>query len=87
MTVLVEGIMSYVHLVIAKDDNVYFVSVHYRTAMKLLDKGVDSILPLLKPRFLDAGYLMVDLNRQVIVNGQCAFPVCRIVKKLCVIEA
>ena len=79
--------MSYVHLVIAKDDNIYFVNVHYRAAMKLLEKGIDSVLPLLKPRFLDAGYIMIDLNRQVIVNGQNAFPVNKVVKKLCIIEA
>ncbi len=79
--------MSYVHLIIAKDDSIYFVNVHYRTAMKLLENGIDSILPLLKPHFLDAGYLLVDLNRQVIVNGQSAFPVNKVVKKLCIIEA
>lgn len=79
--------MSYVHLIIAKDDSIYFVNVHYRTAMKLLENGIDSVLPLLKPHFLDAGYLLVDLNRQVIVNGQSAFPVNKVVKKLCIIEA
>ena len=79
--------MSFVHLIIAKDDNIYLVNVHYRTAMNLLEKGIDSILPLLKPRFLDAGYLLVDLNRQVVVNGQSAFPLNKVVKKLCVIEA
>ena len=79
--------MSYVHLIIAKDDSIYFVNVHYRTAMNLLEKGIDSVLPLLKPRFLDSGYLLVDLNRQVVVNGQSAFPLNKIVKKLCIIEA
>jgi len=78
--------MSYVHLIIAKDDNLYLVNVHYRTAMKVLENP-EKVLPLLKPRFLDAGYLVVDLNRQVIVNGQNAFPINKVVKKLCVIEA
>ena len=80
--------MSYVHLLIAKDDRVYLINVHYRTAMKLLEKGVESVLPLLKPRFLDAGYMVIDLNKQVIFNGQAAFPVGRVLKKpVCVIEA
>ncbi len=79
--------MSFVHLIIAKDDNIYLVNLHYRTAMKLLENGIDSVLPLLKPRFLDAGYLLVDLNRQVVVNGQSAFPVNKVVKKLCIIDA
>jgi len=78
--------MSYVHLIITKDDNIYFVNVHYRTAMKLLEHP-ERVLSLLKPRFLDAGYLVVDLNRQVIVNGQSAFPINKVVKKLCIIEA
>lgn len=77
--------MSYVHMLIIKDDNVYLVSVHYRTAMKLIEKGVDRILPLLKSRYLDAGYLVLDLNKRVIVNGQHAFPVQK--ASLYVIEA
>jgi len=57
--------------------------------MKLLEKGVDSILPLLKSRFLDAGYLVLDLNKRTIVNGQGAFHVGSVLgkKDLCVIEA
>ena len=54
--------------------------------MKVLENP-EKVLPLLKSRFLDAGYLVVDLNRQVIVNGQNAFPINKVVKKLCVIEA
>jgi len=81
--------MSYVHLLIAKDDCVYLVNVHYRTAMRLLEKGVDSILPLLKPKFLDAGYIVIDCNRKTVVNCQTAFPVGKVLgkKNLCVIEA
>ena len=81
--------MSYVHLLIVKDDCVYLASVHYRTAMKLLEKGVEQVLPLLKHRFLDAGYLVLDLNKKVIVNGQSAFPVTKALgkKSMCVIEA
>ncbi len=77
--------MSYVHLFIVKDDCVYIVNTHYRSAMKLLEKGVDGVLPLLKSRFLDSGYLVVDLNRKVVVNGQSAFPVGKL--GMCVIEA
>ena len=64
--------MSYVHLLIAKDDNIYLVNVHYRTAMKLLEHP-ERVLPLLKPRFLDAGYLVVDFDKKIVVNGQDAF--------------
>ncbi|MEM3153980.1 MAG: hypothetical protein QW165_00225 [Candidatus Woesearchaeota archaeon] len=73
--------MSYVHLFIVKDDCVYLASVHYRTAMKLLEKGVNNILPLLKSRFLDAGYLVLDINRQIVVNGQSAFHLSKVLGK------
>jgi hypothetical protein len=80
--------MSYVHVLIAKDDRLYLLNVHYRTAMKLLEKGAEKVLPLLKHSFLDSGYLVVDLNRDLIVNGQTAFPLSKVLgkKKLCVIE-
>jgi len=76
--------MSYVHLLIIKDDNLYLVSTHYRTAKKLLEKGVDKILPALKSRYLDAGYIVLDLNKGVVFNGQNAFAANT---KLYVIEA
>lgn len=80
--------MSYVHLLVVKDDRVYWVNVHYRSALRLLEEGLDGVLGLLRPRFLDSGYLVVDLNRKIIVNGQSAFPVGKCIgkKDLCVIE-
>lgn len=66
--------MSYVHLLIVKDDCIYLVNTHYRSAKYLLE-NVEKAVPLLKSRFLDSGYLVVDLNRKVIINGQSAFPV------------
>ena len=76
------------HLFIVKDDCVYMVNVHYRSAMRLLE-NVEKVLPLLQSRFLDSGYLVVDLNRKIVINGQTAFPVGKIIGKreLCVVEA
>ena len=81
--------MSYVHVLIVKDDCIYLVNVHYRTAMKWLEKGVEKVLPLLKHHFLDAGYLVIDLNRKVVINSQNAFPISKALgsKNLYVIEA
>ena len=73
--------MSYVNLFIVKDDCVYFVSVHYRTAMKLLGGGIDRALPLLKSKFLDAGYLVIDANKKIIINGQSAFSIAKAIGK------
>lgn len=66
--------MSYTHLLIAKDEHIYFTSMHYRTAMKLLESGIEKVLPLLRHKFLDSGYIVVDLNRKVVINAQSAFP-------------
>lgn len=81
-------IMSFVHVFIIKDDKLYKAFVHYKTAQNLLVKGVDCVLPLLRSSFLDAGYLIVDCNKNIVVNGQTASSLKEIRKKdLFVIEA
>ncbi|MBW2969954.1 hypothetical protein KY319_02405 [Candidatus Woesearchaeota archaeon] len=79
--------MSYVHLLVVKDDCVYFVYTHYRSTISLLN-NVNRVLPLLQSCFLDSGYLVVDLNRKTVINGQSAFPVGKCIgkKDLFVIE-
>lgn len=72
--------MSYVNVVVVQDDNVYFVTMHYRSLERFLQRG-DSILPSLKPRFLDAGYVVVDWNKKTIINGQSAVPLARLLGK------
>lgn len=67
--------MSNVHLLIVKDDCVYLLNVHYRTAKRILEGKIEKVLPKLRPRFLDAGYIIADLNKKVIVNGQNGFAI------------
>jgi len=80
--------MSFIHLFIIKDDQLYSSFVHYRTIQKLLESNLHAALPLMKSSFLDAGYVVFDLNKNVVVNGQVAsrFDVLR-KKDLFVIEA
>ena len=66
--------MSFVNIFIIKDDNVYFISTHYKNAIKVLNRP-ENILPCLRSKFLDAGYIVVDLNKKLIVNSQSAFAV------------
>lgn len=73
--------MSNVHLFVVKDDCVYLLNVHYRTAKRLLESGVEKVLPKLRPRFLDAGYIVVDLNKKILVNGQNGFAMPLVNKK------
>lgn len=80
--------MSFVHVFIIKDDKLYRAFVHYKTAQNLLNKGVESALPLLSSSFLDAGYIVLDCNKNIVVNGQNASSLEEIRKKnLFVIEA
>jgi len=45
-----------------------------------MEKGVENILPLLKHRFLDAGYLVLDLNKNTVINAQNAFPIAKVLR-------
>ncbi|HLC32395.1 MAG TPA: hypothetical protein VJJ82_01060 [Candidatus Nanoarchaeia archaeon] len=65
--------MSTVHLIVIKDDCFYVVEGHYRAIKQVLEEGVEKHLRKFKPRFLDAGYVLVDLNRKKAVNGQEGF--------------
>ncbi len=73
--------MSNVHLLIVKDDCVYLLNVHYRAAKRILEEGAERVLPKLRPRFLDAGYIIADLNKKVVVNGQNGFAMPLVNKK------
>lgn len=64
--------MSYVNIVIAKDDRIYFVSLPRRSAQKFVD-NFEHLLSSLNSNFLDSGFVMIDANRKVILNSQSAF--------------
>ncbi len=61
--------MSFVNVFMVKDDSVYFVRVHYRELKKLMQQP-SQYLQKLRPKYLDAGYVILDLNRKVIFDGQ-----------------
>lgn len=73
--------MSFVHVFIIREDKLYRAFVHYKTAENLLVKGVDSALPFMRSSFLDAGYLVFDCNKNLVINGQCASSLKEIRKK------
>lgn len=67
--------MSYIYLIIVNKNRVCNFSIHYRTAMKLLDNDILSTINLLKDKkFVDAGYLLIDFDRNQVINAQNAFP-------------
>lgn len=60
--------MSNVNLIIIKDDKMYFISDHFSKIKKLTGR-------LKSKSFLDAGYIILDYNNNVILNSQSAFDV------------
>ncbi len=66
--------MSFVHLTIIHNNTVYPLYVHYRTALQLLEQGPPAFR-FLPGKYRDAGYLIVDYDKKMIVNGQDAFAI------------
>ena len=60
--------MSIVNAVIIKDRKIRFARNHYREIMGILDKKMPRAK---KP--IDAGYIIVDLDRKILLNCQDAF--------------
>ncbi len=65
--------MSFVHLVIVHKNTVYQLNVHYRTALRLLKQGPEEFFRFLPGKYRDAGYLVVDYDKKMLINGQEAF--------------
>jgi hypothetical protein len=67
--------MSFVHLTIIHNHTVHQFYLHYRTALRLLEQG-PTAFRFLPGKYRDAGYLIVDYDKKILVNGQdaCAIP-------------
>ena len=64
--------MSFVNIIIIEDKNIYFAEKHYREVIKALNNRTIKDLAD-KETYLDAGYLVIDLNSNTILNAQNAF--------------
>ena len=62
--------MSFVNLLLVKDKKVLFKRMHYREALDLLWKEK---FDLKLHHGLDAGYIVIDVDRKQIINSQNAF--------------
>lgn len=67
--------MSFVHLTIIHQNTIYQLNVHYRTALRLLEQGPEECCRFLPGKYRDAGYLIVDYDKKLLVNGQEAFKI------------
>lgn len=63
--------MSLVNVLIVRDDCLYFVRVHRRELQGVLENPQKAVR-LCRPVFLDAGYVVLDLNRKALINSQGA---------------
>ena len=63
--------MSEIHFIVVKGKNIYFMRRHYRKIKEMLE--CPEKINLKKGKYLDAGYILLDLNRKTIVNRQDAF--------------
>ncbi len=67
--------MSFVHLTIIYKNTVYHLNVHYRTALRLLEQGPQEFFKYMPGKYKDAGYLVADYDKNVLVNAQDAFTI------------
>jgi hypothetical protein len=64
--------MSLVHVIVIKKNNIYFETMHFRSAKQIVESK-RIILPFKSSKFLDAGYIVIDVDKKQIINSQCAF--------------
>ncbi len=68
--------MSHVNVLMIRNGQVYSYNVHYRVVQQLLNNNFlgFSGSPLERnAHHLDAGYMVIDLDREEIINRQVAF--------------
>lgn len=63
--------MSEIHLIIIKGRKICFIREHYRKIRQLLEKPEK--IKLKNPEYLDAGYILLDLNNKEVISCQDAF--------------
>ena len=69
--------MSFVTLIIIKDKHLQTVSAHYSVIKKIIeycDFGIEAVKSANKTE-IDAGYILVDCDRKMIVDAQDAFQI------------
>ena len=67
--------MSFVTLILIKDKQLQTISAHYSVIKKIMeyyDFGIETVKSSNKTE-IDAGYILVDCDRKIIVDAQNAF--------------
>lgn len=66
--------MSYVHMVVVRRNRLRLARVHFRRVVAVLN----NVSVVETERLLDAGYVFVDVDRGIVVNGQSAVAIPRL---------
>ena len=72
--------MSNVNVLLIIEDKVYNFNVHYRTFIKLLEKNFEPVKSL-PSKYLDSGFVVVDMNKKMILESQTAIDINQLVGK------
>lgn len=71
--------MSLINLIVIDGENIHFVQTHYRIVENLFNNGFRELNWFLRinkqKKYLDAGYILLDFNRKLIINGQNAITI------------
>ncbi len=70
--------MSNVNVLLIIEDKVYNLNVHYRTLIKLLEKNFEPVKSL-PSKYVDSGYVMIDMNKKLIIDSQSAVDINQLV--------
>ncbi|MEM2916309.1 MAG: hypothetical protein QXT19_03060 [Candidatus Woesearchaeota archaeon] len=65
--------MSFIYLLIIKNDKVYNPYLHYRAALRILEQGADELARIVPGKYRDAGYIIIDYDKKTIISSQDAF--------------
>ena len=69
--------MSFITLIVIKNQEIKVVPEHYSIIMRIMNHDFKNMQYYLKEMQdaipLDAGYLLVDVEKKTIINGQSAF--------------
>jgi hypothetical protein len=68
--------MSEITVVLIEDNEVFFVKAHYRFIIDLINSNFKKTLELKqKKQKLDAGYLLIDLDKKLMLDCQSGFSI------------
>lgn len=75
-----------INLIIIKNNNSYFLSCHFKTAQNIL-KRIDEALKLIRWKYVvDGGWLLVDFDKNILINSQNLFDPRKIFNRLEILD-